>query len=241
MVGWWLSRIGRIWARRPNRLAGYRRQDMAPLDPGRVIPAFWMGWLGAANGNVGWLAVPFIFERKKWLKGRSGLRRHSGLRACRGGKNGLIMRLARGRVRLGKWTGFAASRIGVVGGLFLPVILRASIASGCRNQAALGLTANGHGWPDGRVMPFRSEAQRRFMWARHPDIARRWTAEYGSTPQPSSGQGQKGGGASDYKALTPGPRARHTPFRATEQEATRDGKLSAAKGARPGKLKLPKG
>lgn len=26
-------------------------------------------------------------------------------------------------------------------------------------------------------MPFKSEAQRRFMYARHPEIARRWTAE----------------------------------------------------------------
>ena len=33
-------------------------------------------------------------------------------------------------------------------------------------------------------MSFRSEKQRRFMWARHPDIARRWTEEYGSKPQP---------------------------------------------------------
>lgn len=34
-------------------------------------------------------------------------------------------------------------------------------------------------------MPFRSEAQRRFMWARHPEIAERWTKEYGSTPEKS--------------------------------------------------------
>ena len=26
-------------------------------------------------------------------------------------------------------------------------------------------------------MPFQSEAQRRFMWAKHPSIARRWTQE----------------------------------------------------------------
>lgn len=32
-------------------------------------------------------------------------------------------------------------------------------------------------------MPFRSEKQRRFMWARHPEIARRWTDEYGSKPR----------------------------------------------------------
>jgi len=29
-------------------------------------------------------------------------------------------------------------------------------------------------------VPFRSEKQRRFLWANHPDIARRWTTEYGS-------------------------------------------------------------
>ena len=27
-------------------------------------------------------------------------------------------------------------------------------------------------------MPFRSEAQRRFMFARHPQIAKRWTQKY---------------------------------------------------------------
>lgn len=26
-------------------------------------------------------------------------------------------------------------------------------------------------------MPFKSEAQRRLMWAKHPEIARRWTKE----------------------------------------------------------------
>lgn len=29
-------------------------------------------------------------------------------------------------------------------------------------------------------MPFRSEKQRRWMWANEPEIARRWTSEYGS-------------------------------------------------------------
>lgn len=29
-------------------------------------------------------------------------------------------------------------------------------------------------------MPFKSEKQRRFMYAKHPDIARRWTEKYGS-------------------------------------------------------------
>ena len=31
-------------------------------------------------------------------------------------------------------------------------------------------------------MPFKSEKQRRYLWANHPDIARRWTEEYGSEP-----------------------------------------------------------
>src|SRR4030095_270100 len=31
-------------------------------------------------------------------------------------------------------------------------------------------------------MPFKSEAQRKMMWARHPAIARRWAHKYGSTP-----------------------------------------------------------
>ena len=37
---------------------------------------------------------------------------------------------------------------------------------------------------EGECVPFRSERQRRFLWARHPDIARRWTAEYGSKIEP---------------------------------------------------------
>jgi hypothetical protein len=35
-------------------------------------------------------------------------------------------------------------------------------------------------------MPFASEKQRRFLWAKHPDLAKRWTAEYGSKPEPES-------------------------------------------------------
>jgi len=29
-------------------------------------------------------------------------------------------------------------------------------------------------------MPFRSESQRRFLWSRHPEVAKKWTAEHGS-------------------------------------------------------------
>ena len=34
------------------------------------------------------------------------------------------------------------------------------------------------------TMPFRSEKQRRYLWAKHPDIARRWTKKYGSKIRP---------------------------------------------------------
>jgi hypothetical protein len=32
-------------------------------------------------------------------------------------------------------------------------------------------------------MPFKSEQQRKFMWMKHPDIARKWTDKYGSAIQ----------------------------------------------------------
>lgn len=35
-------------------------------------------------------------------------------------------------------------------------------------------------------MPFRSERQRRYLWAKHPEIAERWTKEYGSEPRPDT-------------------------------------------------------
>lgn len=31
-------------------------------------------------------------------------------------------------------------------------------------------------------MPYKSEKQRKFMHAKHPDIAARWDKEYGSKP-----------------------------------------------------------
>lgn len=34
-------------------------------------------------------------------------------------------------------------------------------------------------------MPFKSEKQRRYMWAKHPKIAKRWTKKYGSKPRKS--------------------------------------------------------
>lgn len=29
-------------------------------------------------------------------------------------------------------------------------------------------------------MPFRSEKQRRYLWAKEPEVAKRWTKKYGS-------------------------------------------------------------
>lgn len=31
-------------------------------------------------------------------------------------------------------------------------------------------------------MPFKSESQRKYMWKKHPEIARKWTEKYGSEP-----------------------------------------------------------
>jgi hypothetical protein len=33
-------------------------------------------------------------------------------------------------------------------------------------------------------MPFKSEKQRKHLWSEHPEIAERWTEEYGSKPVP---------------------------------------------------------
>lgn len=35
-------------------------------------------------------------------------------------------------------------------------------------------------------MPFQSEKQRRYMYAQHPDIAKRWSREYGDEPKPKA-------------------------------------------------------
>ena len=31
-------------------------------------------------------------------------------------------------------------------------------------------------------MPFTSEKQRKYLWLKHPEIAKRWTEKYGSKP-----------------------------------------------------------
>lgn len=33
-------------------------------------------------------------------------------------------------------------------------------------------------------MPFRSEKQRRYLWKFHPDVAQKWSEEWGSKPAP---------------------------------------------------------
>ncbi len=34
-------------------------------------------------------------------------------------------------------------------------------------------------------MPFKSEKQRRYLWANEPQVAQRWSDKYGSKPQPN--------------------------------------------------------
>jgi len=49
-------------------------------------------------------------------------------------------------------------------------------------------------------MPFKSEAQRRYLWANEPEIARDWTDEYGSRIQKAGGQlVQPGPGRPGYR------------------------------------------
>lgn len=33
------------------------------------------------------------------------------------------------------------------------------------------------------MSPFRSEKQRRYLWAKLPKVAKRWAAKYGSKPK----------------------------------------------------------
>ncbi len=49
-------------------------------------------------------------------------------------------------------------------------------------------------------MPFKSENQRKFLWAKHPDIAQRWSDEYGSKPVDVTSP-QDGDGAYPFDAM----------------------------------------
>jgi|TARA_R110002020_G_scaffold123129_1_gene279313 hypothetical protein len=44
-------------------------------------------------------------------------------------------------------------------------------------------------------MPFKSEKQRKYLWANEPKIAKKWTKEYGSSPKKKGGtiKKRKGG------------------------------------------------
>lgn len=33
-------------------------------------------------------------------------------------------------------------------------------------------------------MPFKSEAQRKYLWAKHPAVAKKWAKKYGSKIEP---------------------------------------------------------
>jgi hypothetical protein len=44
------------------------------------------------------------------------------------------------------------------------------------------------------LMPFQSEAQRRYMFANHPDIAKRWAREYGTPKNLPYHKGDRKGG-----------------------------------------------
>lgn len=37
-------------------------------------------------------------------------------------------------------------------------------------------------------MPFKSIKQRKYLWAKHPEIARKWTKEHGSKIATSTGK-----------------------------------------------------
>jgi hypothetical protein len=40
-------------------------------------------------------------------------------------------------------------------------------------------------------MPFKSEKQRRYMWMKHPNIAKKWVKKYGSKIVKKSKKGKK--------------------------------------------------
>ncbi len=52
-------------------------------------------------------------------------------------------------------------------------------------------------------MPFKSEAQRRYMYARHPEIAKRWSREYPNQKNlPKKAKKKKWLSSSDGKTRT---------------------------------------
>ena len=49
-------------------------------------------------------------------------------------------------------------------------------------------------------MPFKSEKQRKYLWAKEPEIAKKWTKEHGSKPKKKGGIiNKKKGGIANAK------------------------------------------
>ena len=84
-------------------------------------------------------------------------------------------------------------------------------------------------------MPFKSEKQRRYLWANEPEIAKDWTEEYGSTPvkKKVGGVVQTTVKPRGFNLMLPNKR----PITKIYQEKTMVGKIHAKREARktPGK------
>lgn len=82
-------------------------------------------------------------------------------------------------------------------------------------------------------MPFRSSKQQAWMEIHHPQIAKRWQAEFGNANTDSKSNeivspkkdraARLPGRRRDFAALNPSQSARHTPRRANEVEAMSQG------------------
>ena len=66
-------------------------------------------------------------------------------------------------------------------------------------------------------MPFKSEAQRKYLWANEPEIARDWTDTYGS------GIARALGGRIPYQRGGPGPGGQGARGQATQNPGTGGG------------------
>lgn len=78
-------------------------------------------------------------------------------------------------------------------------------------------------------MPFQSEKQRRYMWANHPAVARRWARKYGDTPSKGKYNPKKKLNTSQVQD-----------FRSTTREGRRNGLLLPLKKSQSG-AKTPPG
>ncbi len=106
-------------------------------------------------------------------------------------------------------------------------------------------------------MPFKSQAQRAYMWSRHPALAKRWEAVTpkdrklpghvgGSSESNESNKPgvprlpRKNGAQRDFGGLHPNPKARHRESHpAHEQESMGEKPVEASNAGERGKLRLP--